>query len=231
MRGTTRLPKAAIQTEPVIHDFIAHSMKSTLTNLEYAIETPYSIPTDGQDHSIRIKSVEVPVDYVYHAMPALERDVFLTADIPNWNALNLLSGKASIYYQGTFTGETYIDAHFSKDTLGISLGRDGSLVVEREGNSKKYDRRRIGNNIREKSAWDITLRNNKQVPVKMVVEDQYPLSDRKSISVELLDGGTAKVDERSGIMKWELELAPGERRELSYEFEVRYPHGYHFSLR
>ncbi len=231
VRGTTRSPRAAIQTEPVIHDFIAHSMKSTLTNLEYAIEIPYSVPSDGQDHSIRIKSVEVPVDYVYHAMPALERDVFLTADIPNWSDLNLLSGKASIYYQGTFTGETYIDAHFSKDTLSISLGRDGSLVVEREGNSKKYDRRRIGNNIREKSAWDITLRNNKQVPVKMVVEDQYPLSDRKSISVALLESGNAKVDERSGIMKWELELAPGERRELSYEFEVRYPHGFHFSLR
>jgi len=212
-------------------NFISNSLKSVVGNLEYAIEIPYTIPSDGADHSIKIKESSVPVNYVYYAVPKLDSDVFLTAEVSNWAELNLLSGKSSIYYQGTYTGQTFIDADHSGDTLRISLGRDKSIIVKHESNKQLYDKRLLGNNYKEIVGWDITVRNNKQAKVKIMIEDQHPLSDRKSIEVELTDAGGSKVNEKTGEMLWELELAPNERKVLSYTYGVKYPRTMNLTLK
>ena len=90
-------------------NYISNSLKTSITNLEYTIEIPYTIPSDGEDYSIKMKDVSVPAKYVYHAVPKLDEDAFLTAELTNWTALNLLPGKSNIYYQGTYVGESKID--------------------------------------------------------------------------------------------------------------------------
>lgn len=225
--GTTRLTGSDdVETT----NFISNSLKSVVGNLEYVIEIPYTIPSDGADHSIKIKETSVPVNYVYYAVPKLDSDVFLTAEFSEWTELNLLSGKSSIYYQGTYTGQTFIDADYSGDTLQISLGRDKSIIVKHESNKQLHDKRLLGNNYKEIVGWDITIRNNKAAKVKIMIEDQHPLSDRKSIEVELTDSGGSKVNEKTGEMLWELELAPNERKVLSYTYGVKYPKGLNLTL-
>lgn len=209
--------------EAISTNFLSNSLKSTVVNLEYVIDMPYSILSDGEDYSIRIKEVSLPGNYMYHAVPKLENDAFLTAEIPDWEALDLLSGKTSIYYQGTFTGESAIDAEQASDTLSISLGRDHNVLLSREGNKKLMDKRIIGNNYREVVGWDITVKNNRNSRIKIVVEDQFPVSERKSIVIEQRIAEGAKVDDKTGKITWELELSPGEKKVLTYSYSVKYP--------
>ncbi len=204
-------------------NYISNSLKTNVTNLEYDIDIPYSIPSDGEDYNIKIKEVSLPVDYAYYAIPKLDNDAFLTAEITDWTELNLLSGKTSIYFQETFTGESFIDAEFISDTLSISLGRDKSILVKREGNKEISDRRVIANNIKETIAWDITVKNNKNTKIKITVEDQYPLSEKKSVEVELLESSNAKIDEKTGKLTWELEMEPNEKKVFTYKYTVKYP--------
>ena len=98
------------------------------------------------------------VDYEYVVVPKLDPDAFLTAHLNNWEKLDLLSGKASIYFKGTFTGESYIDANQSEDTLTLSLGRDKNIVVSREENKKVDEKQFYGNNAKETIAWDIVVK-------------------------------------------------------------------------
>lgn len=213
------------RTKPVIEttDFISNTLRTEIANLEYTIEIPYSVPSDGQDYAIRIKESAIPVDYIYHAIPKLSGDVFLTAELTNWNELNLLPGKAGIYYQGTFVGETQLNTDFSGDTLSISLGRDKSIFISREGDKEKFDKKIIGNNIREVAGWKITVKNNKSIPVKMLVQDQYPLSERKSVLIEQLGAPDAKVNSYNGKITWTLDLQAGEKKELNFSYSVKYP--------
>ena len=204
-------------------NYISNSFKANVANLEYVIDIPYTIPSDGEDYSIKIKDVSVPVSYVYHAVPKLDKDVFLTAEIIDWQQLNLLSGKSSIYYQGTFTGESFIDANFVSDTLSVSLGRDKNIIVKREGNKQMYDRRVVGSNIKETVGWDITIKNNKDAKVKVVVEDQFPLTEKKSIEVELLESANAKVDEKIGKLTWEIMMEPNDKKVVNYKYSIKYP--------
>lgn len=211
-------------------DYISNTLNTEVANLEYVIEIPYSIPSDGQDYTLRIKESGVPVEYMHHAIPKLGNDVFLTAELTDWSALNLLSGKSGIYYQGTYVGETYIDAEESSDTLRISLGRDKSVTISREGDKEKFDKKTFGNNIREVSGWKITVRNNKNTAVRLIVEDQYPVSELKSIQVEQLGAPDAKVDNTNGRITWKFELQPGEKKELTFSYSVKYPKYEHLML-
>jgi len=204
-------------------NYISNSLKTNITNIEYDIDIPYSIPSDGEDYNIKIKEVSLPVDYEYYAIPKLDNDAFLTAEITDWTQLNLLSGKTSIYFQGTFTGESFIDANYIGDTLSVSLGRDKSIIVKREGNKKIIDKRIIGNNIKETIAWDITVKNNKNTKITITVEDQYPLSEKKSVEVELLESSNAKIDEKTGKLTWEFEMEPNEKKVFTYKYTVKYP--------
>lgn len=210
------------KTDVVITDFIANTLRSNVTNLEYAIEIPYSIPSDGADYAIKIKEAKTPVKYIYYAVPKLDNEVFLIAEIVDWTQLKLLSGKSGIYFQGTFTGESYIDASQVTDTLHVSLGRDNNIIVQREGN-KTNERKIIGNSIKETSGWDFTVKNNRNVAVKVVIEDQYPITERKAIEIELIESSGAKVDPKTGKMIWELTLNPDEKKTFSSKYSVKYP--------
>ncbi len=203
--------------------YIGHTLKETVANIEYAIEIPYTIPSDGEDYQIKIKESSVPVEYVYHAVPKLDRDVFLTAKIPDWTQLSLISGETSIYYQGTFVGQSAIDAQKSSDTLEISLGRDKGIIVTREGNKQLNDKKVSGNNFKETIGWDIAVKNNRNASIHIVVEDQYPLSERKSIEVELQNSSFAKVDEKTGKLEWSFVLEPNEKKMIGLQYTVKCP--------
>jgi len=203
-------------------DYIANTLRTNITNLEYTIEIPYSIPSDGADYSIKIKEVRTPVQYIYYAVPKIDNEVFLTAEVLDWTQLDLLSGKSRIYFQGTFTGESYIDASQTNDTLHISLGRDNNILVKREGN-KTSEKKIIGNNIKETSGWDYTVKNNRNVVVKVVIEDQYPISERKAIEIELIESSGAKVDPKTGKLTWEFSLNPDEKKTFTSKYSVKYP--------
>lgn len=211
-------------------NIISNSLRTNLTNIEYAIEIPYTIPSDGQDYAIKIKEVSLPVNYVYYAVPKLESDVFLTAEISGWEQLNLQSGKSGIYYQGTFTGESYLDTDVAADTLKMSLGRDNGIVVQRQSNKEMIDRQFFGNTITETIGWDITVKNNKSTTVKVVVEDQFPISEKKSIEVEWNSYAGAKLDSKTGKLTWEIELSPSEKKVLNFKYIVRYPRSTSFVL-
>lgn len=216
-----------VNTKPspanIIDDFNSNQLKATAVGIEYAIDIPYSIPCDGQDHTIKIRESQVEVSYVYYLAPKLDPEAFLTAELTDWSALNLLSGKVSLYFQGTFVGNSSIDMNYPDDTLKLSLGRDKSIICKRELNKEVFDKKIIGSNIREVIGYNITIRNNRNANVHIILEDQFPLSEIKSYFVELLDNGNASVDNAKGILKWDIRLNPDERKQIGFKYSVKYP--------
>lgn len=210
---------------PLNESFFDAASTYKVGNVEYTIDLPYTILSDGRDNLIKIQEIEQPVEYVYHAVPKLESEVFLTARLPNRAELNLLSGPSSIYYQGTFTGESMIDAQQMTDTLIISLARERNIVVVRKGVKDLYDRRFIGSNVKETIAWQIEVRNNLNRKVTIVVEDQFPKSERQSISVDLHDNTATSVDHQRGELLWKFELEANAQHKLQHGYNLKFPTG------
>ena len=195
----------------------------TSLNTEFDIALPYTVLSSAKPTVVDIRNYEMKSEYIYSVAPKLDPDAFLIAKSTGWEDFNLLPGEANIFFEGTFVGKSFIDPNNIKDTLSVSLGRDKRIVVKREKLKDLTSRNLIGSTKKESYAWEISLRNTKTEPVKIVVEDQVPVSQNTQIEVSVLDTGGANYNKQTGKLTWELELKPNETRKVTYKFEVKYP--------
>ncbi|MFT6137530.1 MAG: hypothetical protein ACJAUJ_000613 [Salibacteraceae bacterium] len=200
-------------------------------SLEYKINIPYTIPSDGKEYNLKIKETDIVAEYEYYIVPKIDKDAFLVANIINWEDLNLISGKSNLYYQGTFIGESFINADQSEDTMSISLGREKSIYISRELNKEVEERQLYTSSIKEYIGWDLVVKNAKNETVKINIEDQYPTSERKSVIVDLTDYEGAIVNEKTGKLSWSFTLNPGEKKELAFKYNIKYPKFSNFEVR
>ena len=78
---------------------------------------------------------------------------------------------------------------------------------------------------KEVRTWEITVWNNKNVPVAITLEDQYPISNDSEVEVKLLNSGSATVNPKTGSLTWELNLDAHEVKKLTFSYQVKYPIG------
>ena len=201
------------------------SVDNAGVNTSFEIDLPYTIPSDGQQHLVAIKKYELPASYRYYAVPKLDKDAFLQAEITNWEDLNLLPGQTNIFYEGTYVGQGNIDVRNVKDTMTISLGRDKKIIVKRERDIKLRSVKTIGTNIRETFAYSITIRNTRKESINLIVQDQQPVSNDKDIIIEDKETGGSEYDETTGMMKWSVPLNANETKTLSFGYTIKYPKG------
>ena len=194
-------------------------------NTSFDIDLPYTIPTDGQQHMVAVKKYELPASYRYYAVPKLDKDAFLQAQVTNWEDLNLLPGQSNIFYEGTYVGQGYIDVRNIKDTMTLSLGRDKKIVVKRDQDTKLRSTKTIGTNVREAFAYTISVRNTRKENITLVVQDQQPVSTNSDITIEERETAGAEFDEKTGMMNWTIGVAPNETKKISFGYTVKYPKG------
>lgn len=192
-------------------------------NVTFDIDLPYDVPTNGKEQTATLKEYSVGSFYKYYAVPRLDKDAYLLAEVADWEKLNLLPGDANIIFEGTYVGKSFIDPASTLDTLNLTLGRDKRVVIKKEKLMDFSSTKFLGSNKIQKITYELTVKNNKKDTVRMMLKDQYPLSTNKEIEVELLDDGGAAVNKEIGVLTWKLELAPGEVKKVRFSYNVKYP--------
>ncbi|HWY98672.1 MAG TPA: DUF4139 domain-containing protein [Bacteroidia bacterium] len=191
--------------------------------VEFHIDVPYTLPTDGKTHTVDIKKIDLPALYRNQTTPKLNQNAFLMADVIHWQTLDLLPGEVNIYYAGAYVGKSYINAQSTTDTISFSLGMDKKIVVKRERVSELCSTKWIGTNKTQVYAYSITLRNTHSDSTKIEVFDQVPVTTDKDIVIEVLDKNGASQNTDTGKLTWHISLAPGETRKLTFSYSVKYP--------
>jgi len=195
----------------------------SLEKLDFTTSSEYNIASNGRDNVLIINSKEVDANFEYQSVPKLDDDIFIVANLTDWQDLQLLSGEANIYVAGKYIGTSGFSPDKLKDTLSLSLGRDDGISVSRKMIRHKNDRIFLGSNIKETLSWEIKVKNNKPHKIKLIVEDQFPISEKSSVEVELLETSGAIIDKLTGLVKWELELEASESKSLILKYLVKYP--------
>lgn len=204
-----------------IQDFTTLSEGQLNTN--YDIDLPYSITSDGQLHSVAIKEEDVSCLFKNYAVPRVDKDAYLLAEIADWQNLDLLPGEANIIMDDTYIGKTSIDPSITSDTLHLSLGRDSRVAVQRSLLKELSSLKSSGGSNRQTFTYEIIVKNNKSTEVNLLLKDQYPLSNIREVEVKLDDAGGAMINEELGILTWKLELKPGESKKIRFSYNVKYP--------
>ncbi len=193
------------------------------TTVEFVVDIPYTIKSNGENLSIQLISHKMETNYEYYAVPKLDKDAFLIARIINWDQYNLLQGEANLYFEDAYVGRTVLNARALSDTLDISMGRDKNIVVGREKVTNFSKKVTLGSNKIESRGFNIIVRNKKSALIKLTLFDQIPLSAMSDITVEAVELSKGKLDEITGQVTWELELPPQKQKELKLQYKVKYP--------
>ncbi len=233
VRGSGSLPQLSadqvnLKTPP---SYISTSLKTAVLNYEYKINTPYTIPSNGEIYTVQFKQELKPVTYEFQLVPRLSKDGYLVALLSDWDELNLVSGEVQIFYQGTFQGKSFLDTDVLTDTMEISLGRDKGIVVSRISDKENLKWFNLGKTSKEQVAWTIEVFNSKPQEVRVVVKDQFPFSDHSQIKIELQEAPGAKVIQNKGILIWSEKLQPGEKVKYKYTYTLEYPVQYQHLFR
>lgn len=226
MAETSTHAKKNMRENSGIADFVTASNNGI--NLNYHISLPYSLKSSKKSSSLTIKQEDVTGKYQYTSTPKLAEDVFLQADIENWQALNLLNGNANIYYGNTFIGQFRVDTNKLSDTFRIPFGVDKNIQISRESNEKmKKKPSFIGSTIEQKEGYLIKAKNTHSKPINLTIFDQLPISEDSEIKVSEIDNKQAIVNKTTGELSWEVELKPNQQIEIPFNYTLSYPKDKH----
>lgn len=192
-------------------------------NTNFEIELPYDIDSDGKMNSIAIKEEEIICTLKNYAVPRVDKETYLMAEVADWQNLDLLPGDANIIMDDTYIGKSIIDPNTIADTLNLSLGRDKRVVVKRSLVKELSSLKTSGSSSRQNFTYELVIKNNKQTDINLLLKDQFPLTNIKEVEVLLDDSGDAMVNNETGVLTWKLNLKPGESKKVRFSYSVKYP--------
>lgn len=213
-------PKAKAQ-KPVLPS----TVKQKQTTVEFTLDIPYTVPSNGEDYAIIIARGDMAAQYEYRAVPKIEEAAYLNAKIADWTNYNLMSGEINLYFENTYIGKSALDTSIPSDTLQISLGRDQNVQIQRTPIEEFRKRNFVGNKQIDERAYRISVRNGKAQPINIQIADQIPISRNKDIDVEQVEVSGGVLNEETGKVVWELQLAATAEVQKLIAYRVKYPKG------
>ena len=206
--------KGAVGSELYLSKF------SKLQDYTAEATTLNSIPSDGSEHEATLSKLSIPAKFSYYAAPKITPNVYMLAEVPKWRDYELQKGKLRVFLDNTYVGDSYWTPIEIQDTLHFSVGVEKNIGVERSLKATKERNNLLKTSKKVTRNWLIVVKNNKETAVDVVVEDQIPVSTKSDVKVNLLESSGAVVTQNDGRLKWNLHLAPGEKRELNVNYEV-----------
>lgn len=192
-------------------------------NIDFPIAGPVTIPSELKPYYLDIDVYDLQVSYKYYAVPKLDKDAFLIAQIVGWEDLDLINGPVNVYNGRRFIGQSAIDIRTLSDTLSVSMGRDKDVTVTRVKVKGKSRRMLLGTTRKASIAYNISVANHKSQPIQIEVYDQLPIATDKEIIItaDELSGGL--LEEKTGEVRWDISLGAGENTTREFGYTIKYP--------
>ncbi|MES2798635.1 MAG: mucoidy inhibitor MuiA family protein [Bacteroidota bacterium] len=190
---------------------------------EFAIPNKFSCPSDSKPYMVDVKEMNLDATFSHITVPKLDNAAFLLAHIVGWQELELIPGPTNVYFGGVYVGMSQIDTRNVSDTLSLSFGRDNKVLVMRKLKQEMSSKKVIGGSKKESYSYEIAVRNNRNVPIKIRVYDQVPISQNSDITVTVDNISGAKQDAQTGEVTWDYVVEPSVVKSMEIAYSVKYP--------
>ncbi len=200
-------------------------VEEQISSATFVIEAPAKIPSDNDPHKVTIAMCTLPATLSYACVPKLSEDVYLTASVKDTTSYPFLKGEANVFLDNSFVATSPIETVFPDEDFDTYLGTDAAVKVERKL-VKEFTESTglLTKKTKITRRFSITVENNKSLPVSIEIKDQIPVSKDERVEVTQLAPNKAEFKpDDEGIITWNLNLKPHEKRELELAFAVEFP--------
>ncbi|MFD1552228.1 hypothetical protein DNU06_11660 [Putridiphycobacter roseus] len=195
-------------------------IQKQLIAVNYDIGLPYTIESNNEVHMVLVRKENLKTDYRFYTVPKLDPSAYLIAELSDLGDLNLIPGNATIFHDGTYLGETYINPNTMADSLALSLGKDQNIQVKRTLLKDDSKTRIIGDKTLRTYAYLIEIKNQKSSTLNIKLQDQIPVAQTSEITIEAIELSKGKLNEVTGIIDWNLKLKAKETKTIKLTYTV-----------
>ncbi|MCC6416570.1 MAG: mucoidy inhibitor MuiA family protein [Opitutaceae bacterium] len=208
-----------------VANYTQASVDTAATSATFKIAVPATIASDNSVQKIPVTTVDLNAALSYATTPRLRATAVLNAKVFNNSDYPLLAGAMSVFLDGTFVATSRLDTTMPGEKFDLALGADEGIAIEHKRVQKFTEQTGlVSKSTRITYEYLVTIQNNKRAAARVIVTDQVPVSRNEKIAVKVLSPAEkdAKPD-TEGLLKWTLDLKPGEKRELTVKFTVEHP--------
>ena len=198
------------------------------TSVLFEIKEKKEVPSDGSPHKFTIAIDQFKPEMRYEAIPKLSPYAYLHSKVKNEAEYPLLAGPVNIFMGPDFIGKSRIENIAPTEEFSLYLGVDEGIKIERD--LVKKEKSKVGFLSKKEKVYyfyKTTITSYKKEKVTLSISDQLPTSRDKEIVITDVKINPQPKEQKAekGELRWEFELAPQEKREITLEFSVEYPFG------
>jgi uncharacterized protein (TIGR02231 family) len=193
----------------------------------YAIAGRVTVPEAGETKRVQIDEMELDPALAVRAVPKREQKAYLYAKIAVGRGTPLLPGQVSLFRDATFVGNGSLPLLAPGEEHELGFGIDDAIRVRYAiAEEKRGETGIITSSKTDTRSYRITVKNLHERGIPLTVLDQIPVSQNADIKVELT-GKTAParrdVDDKRGVLAWDMTLAPDEERIVEFGYRTTWP--------
>ena len=201
------------------------AVDTAATSATFKIAVPATIASDNSVQKVPVTTVGLDAALSYATTPKLSTAAFLNAKVNNDSDYPLIAGAMNVFLDGTFVATSRLGTTMPGEKFDLALGADEGISVKHKRVQKFTEQTGlVSRSTRITYEYLVTIQNNKRTAARVIVTDQVPVSRNEKIVVKVLSPAEKEVKpDAEGLLKWTLDLKPGEKRELTVKFTVEHP--------
>ena len=193
----------------------------------YTIAGRVTVLDTGETKRVQIDDMQLDPALTVRTVPKRQEKAYLYAKLTVARGTPLLPGQIALFRDATFVGNGRIPLLAGGEEHELGFGVDDSVVVRHVlAEEKRSESGIITTAKTDTRTYRITVKNLHERPIPVTVLDQIPVSLNADIKVELT-GRTAPsrrdVDDKRGILAWDMTLAPDEERAIEFGYRATWP--------
>ncbi len=193
-------------------------------SVTYEVEAAATVLSDSRAYKFPVQSETFKTELDYETSPKLSPYVFIHSKVTNDKDSTYSGGILNIFVDDNYVGQSSINTIGRGESFDMYLGISDELKVKRTELVDKKKKTLLGIKARKDYGYKIEVENYRKETSRVAVYDQLPVSKNAEIKVELAASSLKPSETKDlGILKWNLELAPKEKKVVEFQFSVEYP--------
>ena len=193
----------------------------------YGIPGRATVPATGEMKRVQIDDMALDPALTVRTVPKRDEKAYLYAKLTIARGTPILPGPVSLFRDATFVGSGRLPLLAPGEEHELGFGVDDSVKVRHAiAEEKRGESGIITSSKTDTRNFRMTVKNLRERPINLVVVDQVPVSQNADIKVEVT-GKTAptkqNLDDKRGVVSWEMKLEPDEEKVIEHGYRVTWP--------
>ena len=206
---------------------VAAQIETQAFQAVYSIAGRVTVPATGEAKRVQIDEASLDPALMVRTVPKREQKAYLYAKVAMARGTPILPGQVSLFRDATFVGNGRLPQLAPGEEHELGFGSDDNVRVRHTvAEEKRAESGIISASKTDTRNYRITVKSMHERPIAVTVLDQIPVSQNNDIKVELL-GKTAptkrNVDDKRGVLAWEMKVAPDEEKVVEFGYRTTWP--------